>query len=106
MLDDQPATITGTVRDGDKPVSKPFVLVVKWPFTEGDPLLSSEHPAGDDQGRFQISGLAPGEYRVIALTKNIVNTQISDQLLSRGEKVTLERGSLKDISLKRIDPSQ
>ena len=106
VLDDQPATITGTVRDGDKPVSKPFVLVLKWPFTAGDPLLNSEHPAADDQGRFQISGLAPGEYRVIALTKNIVNTQISDQLLSRAEKVTLERGSLKDISLKRIDPSQ
>jgi len=106
VLDDKPATITGTVRDGDKPVSKPFVIVVKWPFAEGDPLLNSERPAGDDQGRFQISGLAPGEYRVIALTKNIVNTQISDQLLSRAEKVTLERGSLKDISLKVIDPSQ
>lgn len=106
VLDDQPATITGTVRDGDKPVSKPFVLVVKWPFMEGDPLLNSEHLAGDDQGRFQVSGLAPGEYRVIALTRNIVNTQISDQLLGRAEKVTLERGSVKGISLKRIDPSR
>jgi hypothetical protein len=32
--------------------------------------------------------------------------ELSSQLLSRAEKVTLERGSLKDITLKLIDPSQ
>jgi hypothetical protein len=106
VVDDKAGTITGSVRDGDKPVSKPFVLVVKWPIQEGDPLLSAERPNGDDQGKFQISGLAPGEYRVIALTKNIVNTEVSYQLLNRAEKITLERGSLKDISLKLIDASQ
>ncbi len=104
VLDDQPATITGSVRDGDKPVSKPFVLVVKWPFAEGDPLLNSERPAADEQGRFQISGLAPGEYRVIALSRSIVNTQISNQLLNHAEKITLERGSVQNVSLKIVEP--
>ncbi len=104
VLDDRPATITGSVRDGDKPVRKPFVLVVRLPFTVGDPLMNSERPAGDDQGRFQISGLAPGEYRVIALTRNIVNTQVSNQLLMRAEKVMLERGGSQSVSLKIVEP--
>jgi hypothetical protein len=104
VLDDRPATITGSVRDGDKPVRKPFVLVVRLPFTEGDPLMNSERPVGDDQGRFQISGLAPGEYRVIALTRNIMNTQVSNRLLMRAEKVILERGGSQSVSLKIVEP--
>jgi hypothetical protein len=106
VLDDQPGTITGSVRDGDKPVSKPFVLVVKWPFSEGDVPISPEGLGADDQGRFRISGLAPGEYRVIGLARPVPFTQVSNQLLSRGETVTLERGGLQDLSLKLIDLSK
>jgi Carboxypeptidase regulatory-like domain len=106
VLDDQPATITGSVRDGDKPVSSPFIVAVKWPFTEGDVPVSGDGLKGDRDGRFQISGLAPGEYRLMAFNKIVRITELSSQLLNRAEKVTLERGSLKDVSLKLIDPSQ
>jgi hypothetical protein len=106
VLDDQPATITGSVRDGDKPVSSPLIVAVKWPFTEGDVPVSGDGLKGDKDGRFQISGLAPGEYRLMAFNKIVRITELSSQLLNRAERVTLERGSLKDISLKLIDPSQ
>ena len=49
----------------------------------------------DDQGRFQISGLAPGEYRVLAMPQDVFDRLEDDSfilLLSAAEKVTLERG--------------
>jgi hypothetical protein len=99
VLDDQAGVITVSVRDGDKPVTDAPVIVVKWPYTEGD--MQAGNLTRDNQGRFRISGLAPGEYRVMALKKGDIS-----QLLNRAEKVTVERGTLKDISLKLIDPSQ
>jgi hypothetical protein len=104
VLDDKPGVITGSVRDGDRPVSTPFIVALKWPFTEGDIPVSGEGLTGDKEGRFQISGLAPGEYRVIALTKFIRFTEISNQLLNRAERVTLERGSSRSISIKIVEP--
>ena len=106
VLDDKVATITGSVRDADKAANSPFMVVVKWPYTEGDLPVSGERLLGDKDGRFRISGLAPGEYRVLGLARPVPFTQISIQLLSRGETVTLERGGLKDLSLKLIDPSK
>ena len=106
VLDDQPATITGSVRDGDTPVGSPFIVAVKWPFIQGDIPVTGDGLKGDPAAHFQISGLAPGEYRVMAFNKLVRFTELSTELLSRAEKVTLERGSLKDISLKLIDPAQ
>jgi hypothetical protein len=106
VLDDKPATITGSVHDGDKPVSGPFIVAVKWPFTQGDIPATGDGLKGDQAGRFQVPGLAPGEYRVMALSKIVRITELSSQLLNRAEKVTLERGSLKDITLKLVDLSQ
>jgi hypothetical protein len=106
VLDDKAGTINGSVHDGEKPASNPVIVMVKWPFSEGDVPLSRDGLVGDKDGRFQISGLAPGEYRVMALNKIVRVTELSNQLLMRAEKVTLERGSLKDVSLKLIDLSQ
>ena len=53
-----------------------------------------------------MGGLAPGEYRVLALAQDTLIKNMSNllPLLSRAEKVTLERGSLKDVSLKIVEP--
>jgi hypothetical protein len=66
LLDDKPASVSGVVMEGDKSVSKPFLLLAKWPPPNGL-NLSVQTATGDGQGKFQFSNLPPGEYRVVAL---------------------------------------
>jgi hypothetical protein len=113
VIDDQAAILSGTVAEGDKVSGQVGIVAVKWPLSpEGtslEALLSSNVPTlADDQGRFQIGGLAPGDYRVLALTKEglIRNADNLIRLINDAEKVTLERGGSQNISLKLIDPSQ
>jgi hypothetical protein len=67
VIDDKPGAITGAVMSGDKPVSRPLVMARKWPRSDGSSRFGSANARGDDAGRFRLGGLAPGEYRVIAL---------------------------------------
>ncbi len=106
VLDDQPAAITGAVTDGGKPFSQPLVFIAKWPSLDeiGRPVT------GNNDGQFHIAGLAPGEYRVLAVQSAPLpdGQQISSQMLSRlwssAEKVTLERGGSQNVALKLSDP--
>lgn len=107
VLDGQPASIAGTVTDGDKPFSQPLIFVVKWPSLEAvtlDPIT------GDNGGQFQIAGLAPGEYRVLAVPSTPLpdGQQIGQRMLgelwSSADSVTLEQGGSKTIALKLSDP--
>jgi hypothetical protein len=70
-------------------------------------LITSASGIADDQGRFQIGGLAPGDYRVFALTEDLrrrLGTEEFARLLNRAEKVTVERGSSQSVSLKIVEP--
>jgi hypothetical protein len=113
VIDDQAATISGSVAERDKVTGRVMIVAAKWPSSPDtsslQELLSSSASApADDRGRFQIDGLSPGEYRVLALTEDLSIRYSGNPipLVNGAEKVTLERGSLKDISLKLIDPSQ
>ena len=106
VIDDQTAAITGSVTDGDKPFSQPLVFVAKWPLLE-----STSHPVtGDNDGKFQIIGLEPGEYRVLAVQSTPLpdGQQIGSTMLTRlwsiAEKVTVERGGSQSVTLKLSDP--
>jgi hypothetical protein len=106
VIDDQPAAITGTVNDGDKPFSQPLVFAAKWPS-----LQTTLRPVtGDNDGTFQITGLEPGEYRVLAVQSTPLpdGQQISSSMLtklwSEAEKVTVERGGSQSVALKLSDP--
>jgi Carboxypeptidase regulatory-like domain len=108
VIDDKAATISGSVAEREKVTDRVMVVAVKWPVSaEGLSvlMLSASAPA-DDQGRFQIGGLAPGEYRVLALTGDMLISLNGDasRLLSNAEKVTLERGSSQSVSLKIVEP--
>lgn len=67
VIDDKPAAITGSVVKNDKPVPRPFVVVAKWPLPSDESFNYSAVITGNDDGKFQVAGLAPGEYRVVAL---------------------------------------
>jgi hypothetical protein len=105
-IDDQPAAIAGSVTDADKPFSQPLVFAAKWPSLEV-PLRPA---TGDNDGKFQITGLPPGEYRILAVQSaplpdgQQISPKMLDQLWSNAEKVTLERGGAQSVSLKLSDP--
>jgi hypothetical protein len=107
VLDDKVATLAVSVTDGDKPVSQPTIVVQKWPQS---PLDSGGVPAkGDQTGFLQVTGLVPGEYRVMAvrlvsLPDGNNPETIIQRLWDRASKITLEPGETKSISLKVIDP--
>lgn len=67
VLDDKPATLSGTVREGDHALGGAPVLLAKWPLAADPFFQAAGRVTTDEQGRFQIAGLAPGEYRAVAV---------------------------------------
>jgi len=61
VLDDKPASITGTA------AGAATILVYRWPLAANQVIQPAGRGTPDDQGRFQVGGLAPGEYRAVAL---------------------------------------
>lgn len=111
VVDDNAGTIGGSV-DGYEQVSgRVAAVAVKWPLppevSASNVLLASANSTADDKGRFKIGGLAPGEYRVFAMTDDLrraLGTEELTRVLNRAEKVTVERGSSQSVSLKIVEP--
>ena len=109
LIDDKPAAVTGVVTSGDKPVGEPYVILAKWPLPGGDSPYSPARVAGDDKGKFQFTGLTPGEYRIVALRSREEDDNRAPGALERAlegakkielgpsafQNVTVEVGSLR-----------
>jgi len=102
VVDDQGATVTGSVTDGDKPANRSRVLLL-------DGALEIVKGASTDlNGKFQIPGIAPGEYRLLAIPQP-GDLKIPDNLgrfTNILEKVALERGGSQNVVLKLTDTSR
>jgi len=108
VIDDKAATISGSVAEYYNLSAQIMVMAVKWPMSsDATPLSALLRPnadvTADDQGRFQIGGLAPGEYRVLALPVGTLS-RLPPDIVNGAEKVTLERGGSQNISLKIVEP--
>ncbi|MBZ5582138.1 MAG: carboxypeptidase-like regulatory domain-containing protein [Acidobacteriia bacterium] len=103
VVDDKPATITGAVTKDDKPVSKPSVILVKWPLPDGEPFMPTAIAPGDDTGKFQAAGLAPGEYRAVAVAsqQEYFNREPNtlERALAEAKKIEVGRGAFVNVTL-------
>ena len=102
VMDDQAGAIVGTVVADDRPVTQAFVLASKWPLTAFSPTMVGWGRArADDTGSFQMTGLAPGEYRVVAVRSVTQGTTIAsiEQALAAGTKVEIGPSEVRNLRL-------
>ena len=113
LIDDKVAAVAGTVTSGGKPATRPAILAVRWPLTEGGFLPGRVFSAhGDETGRFQIAGMPPGEYRAIAVAgesvENLRAMAISnsdvERALAGGTKIELGPRGFTDVTIEITEP--
>jgi hypothetical protein len=107
VLDNHPATLTGSVTDRGEAFSQPLIYLVKWPSQ----VEVKAHPVtGDNSGQFQIGGLEPGEYRILAVSSTPlpdgeqIGLPMLNRLWSAAESLVLDRGETKTSNLTLSDP--
>jgi hypothetical protein len=109
VVDDQPATVAGGVREGENAVNRPYVTLAPWPLPSQIYYANLKTMTGDSEGKFRFTGLAPGEYRAIAVAEadpNVLEQPgVLRRLAERAEKIELQRGGVATISLKLSDVS-
>lgn len=102
----RPAAVSGTVTDDGKPVSQSYVVLVRWPANSRDPFLSASGRETDESGRFQFAGLAPGEYRILAVPDDdkgkVQRPDVLNQLLGDSEKCSIGEGQSQSLTLKLV----
>ena len=108
VIDDKPASVRGVVANNDEPLSKPYAVLAKWPFTAESLALDLKNTTGDEKGNFRFAGLAPGEYRLLAVPPEskdkLDEPGVLERLFAGALKVTLDRGDFQNIQVKPSDP--
>ena len=103
VVDDKPASITGSVTDRDRAVSEPHVVLIPWPLSSPEALWPVLEATGDEDGKFQFRGLAPGEYRILAVSpavqEKLSEPNILNRLLVNAKTITLGARAFQTVPL-------
>jgi hypothetical protein len=98
------ATVEGAVTEGEKPALGAIVMVLPHPFDPAQPLMMRKTATTDQNGRFSVNGVAPGEYRVYAWNSFLPLNSLDAEQLKQFDKfavaVTLKEQSREQVSLK------
>lgn len=109
VIDDKPALVSGVVSQDDQPLNKPYVVLVKWPYSSEIVAQSVKEANGDEAGNFRFAGLAPGDYRLIAVPQDnkgkLDEPGVLERLFVGATKLTLARGDRENVTLKPSDPA-
>jgi hypothetical protein len=107
ILDDKPAAVSGVVSESDHRVSQPYVVLAKWPTSSVAPL---NFAIGGADGKFQFTGLAPGDYRIFAIAQTemqkLHEPHVLDRVLAAAERISLGPLGSQTLSLTLADPAR
>jgi hypothetical protein len=102
------ATVQGIVdRDDDKPAPRAWVALIPDPAR---PELESrlKSATATDDGRFFLTGVAPGDYRLYAFEQpqpsSLLNLEFFKSLESKSVKLTVKEGERKQADLTVLKP--
>ncbi len=106
VLDDKPAAISGVVGESDHRAANAAVVAFKCPITDAA-YRKPSRAVTNNEGRFQIGGLAPGTYRLFAVERAMVsdldNFYVLDRILKGAKEVTLDVNGFQDVTLELAD---
>lgn len=110
-IDDQPATIDGTIRGFDgNPATAALILLARWPLNQNDPELSMVGASANDIGAFRITGLQDVEYHVFAFAADALTMLDApgrlERFLSGAKSISLKRGETLTLDLMLTDLSR
>jgi hypothetical protein len=92
-VDDKPGFVTGVVTERERPVTQPYVVLMPWPVRDPADMWPIPSTTGDADGKFQFAGLAPGEYRILAVSSAVKDElnkpNVLERLLANAKKVEL-----------------
>jgi hypothetical protein len=108
VLDDQAGSITGTVSSAGDPVANAMVVAQRWPPPPDSPSYGMATARSDGMGRFQLTGLVPGDYHAIAVRAipPAPSTALDEELkraLSAAEKIEVGAGNIRTVALKAME---
>jgi hypothetical protein len=103
VVDDKPASLIGSVTDRDRAVREPHVVLIPWPLSSPEALWPVLEATGDEDGKFQFRGLAPGEYRILAVSpaaqEKLSEPNILNRLLVNAKAITLGASAFQTVPL-------
>jgi hypothetical protein len=98
------ATVEGAVMDADMPTPGVLVVVLPHPFDPVQSGMMRKTATTDQNGRFSIKGVAPGEYRIYAWDSFVPVTFLDAEQLKEFGKfavaVKLKEESREQVALK------
>src|SRR5262249_33100602 len=110
VLSPKSSTIEGAVRDEDKPQPGAIVMLAPEPMTPERVRRLGRTSAYDQNGRFPMKGVAPGEYRLYALEEPMSTFDLEPEDLKPFDdyavKITAGEGSREQAELKLAHPRQ
>jgi hypothetical protein len=110
VLDNRPATLSGEVSEGTSRFPRPYVVLVPSPAEGEDPFARMVTVSGDADGAFTFSGLAPGNYRILAIRDSsraeLDRPHVLEWQLRTAEQIELGDLESKHVSLKLTDLSR
>jgi len=101
-LDNRAGSVSGDVTDGSRPAPGATISVAPEHYRGEMPLGqgTGKRSVVDPAGHFEVTGLAPGDYRILATKSAAQDPDVLLNILSSAPKITIAPGSSQSVNLR------